>query len=72
MSSFSESGGLLCGVGKDGTGKALVVLWDTDQAASTGDVTVLTKAHTDTGIQRMRIAPFDDNRYTHNSYFGPL
>ncbi len=60
--SFSHSGGVLCGVGRDGHGKALVVLWDTSQASRSGEVRVLSKAHTDAAIERMKIATFDDSR----------
>ncbi len=50
-------------MGKDGQGKALIVLWSTGQAVSTGNVSVLAKAHTDAAVHRMRIAAFDDHRY---------
>ena len=61
-SSFSHSGGVLCGVGRDGHGKILVVLWNTSQVATRGEVSVLAKAHTEASIERMRIAAFDDSR----------
>ena len=60
--SFSHSGGVLCGVGRDGHGKTLVVLWNTSQVIHSGEVSVLTKAHTEASIERMRIAAFDDSR----------
>ncbi|XP_053550193.1 WD repeat-containing protein 90 [Bombina bombina] len=60
--SFSHSGSVLCGVGKDGHGKTLVVVWNTSQANRGGEVTVLAKAHTDVDIQTMKIAFFDDTR----------
>ena len=60
--SFSHSGGVLCGVGRDGHGKNLVVLWNTSQVAARGEVSVLAKAHTEVSIERMRIAAFDDSR----------
>ena len=53
---------MLCGVGRDSHGKSQVVLWGTAQASRSGDVSVITKAHTDAGINRMRIAGFDDSR----------
>ncbi|XP_071975857.1 WD repeat-containing protein 90 isoform X2 [Engystomops pustulosus] len=60
--SFSHSGNVLCGVGKDGHGKNMVVVWNTSQAARGGEVVVLAKAHTDVDIQTMKIAFFDDTR----------
>ena len=63
ISSFSHSGGVLCGVGRGGHGKTLVVLWNTSQVGHSGEVSVLAKAHTDTSIKRMRIAAFDDSRW---------
>ena len=64
--SFSHSGGVLCGVGRDGHGKTLVVLWNTSQVIHSGEVSVLTKAHTEASIERMRIAAFDDSRLGHD------
>ncbi|XP_038619526.1 WD repeat-containing protein 90 isoform X2 [Tachyglossus aculeatus] len=60
--SFSYSGVVLCGVGKDGHGKTMVVVWNTAQARLGGDVVVLAKAHTDADIRVMKIAFFDDTR----------
>ncbi|KAM3917263.1 WD repeat-containing protein 90 [Leptodactylus fuscus] len=60
--SFSHSGSVLCGVGKDGHGKNMVVVWNTSQASHGGEVVVLAKAHTDVEIQTMKIAFFDDTR----------
>ena len=60
--SFSHSGGVLCGVGRDSHGKNLVVLWNTSQVIHSGEVSVLTKAHTEASIEKMRIAAFDDSR----------
>ncbi|XP_073504675.1 WD repeat-containing protein 90 isoform X2 [Phyllobates terribilis] len=60
--SFSHSGAVLCGVGKDGHGKNMVVVWNTSRASSGGEVVVLAKAHTDVDIQTMKIAFFDDTR----------
>ena len=61
MSSFSHSGGVLCGVGRGGHGKTMVVLWNTSQVGHSGEVSVLAKAHTDTSIERMKIAAFEDS-----------
>ena len=63
MYSFSHSGGVLCGVGKDRHGKSQVVVWNTSRVAHSGEVCVLAKAHTDASIERMRVAAFDDSRY---------
>ncbi|KAG9465767.1 hypothetical protein GDO78_017755 [Eleutherodactylus coqui] len=60
--SFSHSGSVLCGVGKDKHGKNMVVVWNTSQACRGGEVVVLAKAHTDVDIQTMKIAFFDDTR----------
>ena len=62
MCSFSCSSVLLCGVGRDGQGRTLVVLWDTGQLRTTGDVSLLTKAHTDASIHTMRVAAFESHR----------
>ncbi|XP_074454129.1 WD repeat-containing protein 90 isoform X1 [Larus michahellis] len=60
--SFSYSGAILCGVGKDGHGKTLVVVWNAAQVTRGGEVAVLAKAHTDVDIQALKIAFFDDTR----------
>ncbi|XP_075035229.1 WD repeat-containing protein 90 isoform X1 [Mixophyes fleayi] len=60
--SFSHTGSILCGVGKDGHGKTMVVVWNTSQASRGGEVVVLAKAHTDVDIHTMKIAFFDDTR----------
>ncbi|XP_048030728.1 WD repeat-containing protein 90 isoform X2 [Megalobrama amblycephala] len=60
--SFSQSGGVLCGVGKDSHNKTTVILWNTRRVAEGGVVPVLAKAHTDVDIQMMKIAFFDDTR----------
>ncbi|XP_033117799.1 WD repeat-containing protein 90-like isoform X4 [Anneissia japonica] len=60
--SFSVSGRTLCGVGKDGHGKNMIVVWNTSKVKRSGDVDVLAKAHTDVDIVRVRVAPFDDLR----------
>uniref|UniRef100_A0A663LQT0 WD repeat-containing protein 90 n=1 Tax=Athene cunicularia TaxID=194338 RepID=A0A663LQT0_ATHCN len=60
--SFSYSGAVLCGVGKDGHGKTMVVVWNAAQVTCGGEVAVLAKAHTDVDIQALKIAFFDDRR----------
>ncbi|XP_077642916.1 WD repeat-containing protein 90 isoform X4 [Lonchura striata] len=60
--SFSHSGAVLCGVGRDVHSKMMVVVWNTAQVTRGGGVTVLAKAHTDVDIQAMKIAFFDDTR----------
>uniref|UniRef100_A0A7M4DUS3 WD repeat domain 90 n=1 Tax=Crocodylus porosus TaxID=8502 RepID=A0A7M4DUS3_CROPO len=60
--SFSHSGSILCGIGKDGHGKTMVVVWNTAQVNHGGEVAVLAKAHTDVDIQTLKIAFFDDTR----------
>ncbi|XP_007499277.1 WD repeat-containing protein 90 isoform X1 [Monodelphis domestica] len=60
--SFSYSGAILCGVGKDRHGKTMVVVWNTASISHGGEVTVLAKAHTDVDIQALKIAFFDDTR----------
>uniref|UniRef100_A0A8B9RIY0 WD repeat domain 90 n=1 Tax=Astyanax mexicanus TaxID=7994 RepID=A0A8B9RIY0_ASTMX len=60
--SFSYSGGVLCGVGKDSHNKTMVVVWNTQRATKGGVVTIMAKAHTDVDVQTMKIAFFDDTR----------
>ncbi|XP_019363134.1 PREDICTED: WD repeat-containing protein 90 isoform X1 [Gavialis gangeticus] len=60
--SFSHSGSILCGIGKDGHGKTMVVVWNTAQVNHGGEVAVLAKAHTDVDIHTLKIAFFDDTR----------
>uniref|UniRef100_A0A672KHC3 WD repeat domain 90 n=1 Tax=Sinocyclocheilus grahami TaxID=75366 RepID=A0A672KHC3_SINGR len=60
--SFSQSGGVLCGVGKDSHNKTTVILWNTRHVAEGSVVPVLAKAHTDVDIQTMKIAFFDETR----------
>ncbi|XP_043935318.1 WD repeat-containing protein 90 [Protopterus annectens] len=60
--SFSNSGKVLCGVGKDGHGKNMVVVWNTSEVKRSGEVMVMAKAHTDVDIQVLKIAFFDDTR----------
>uniref|UniRef100_A0A8B9TZ83 WD repeat-containing protein 90 n=1 Tax=Anas platyrhynchos TaxID=8839 RepID=A0A8B9TZ83_ANAPL len=59
---LSLSGAVLCGVGKDGHGKTVVVVWNAAQVTCGGDVVVLAKAHTGVDIQTLKIAFFDDTR----------
>ena len=66
LCSFSHSGGVLCGVGKDRHGKTQVVVWNTSRVTHSGEVCVLARAHTDVSIEQMRVAGFDDSRY--NNY----
>ena len=68
LCSFSHSGGVLCGVGKDRHGKSQVVVWNTSRVTHSGEVCVLARAHTDVSIERMRVAGFDDSRYINNYY----
>ncbi|XP_070810969.1 WD repeat-containing protein 90 [Pituophis catenifer annectens] len=60
--SFSYSGNVLCGTGKDKRGKTLVVVWNTMQVNRGGEVVMLAKAHTDVDIRAFKIAFFDDTR----------
>nr|XP_019611822.1 PREDICTED: WD repeat-containing protein 90 isoform X4 [Rhinolophus sinicus] len=60
--SFSSSGALLCGVGKDPHGRTMVVAWGTDQVGHGGQAVVLAKAHTDVDIQAFEVASFDETR----------
>ncbi|KFR16439.1 WD repeat-containing protein 90, partial [Opisthocomus hoazin] len=60
--SFSYSGAVLCGVGKDRHSKTMVVVWNAAQVTRGGEVAVLAKAHTDVDIQALKIAFFDDTR----------
>lgn len=60
--SFSSKGTVLCGVGKDGQGKNMVVIWNTTRVAKHREMSLVAKAHTDVDISRIVIAPFDDNK----------
>ncbi|XP_036389825.1 WD repeat-containing protein 90 [Megalops cyprinoides] len=60
--SFSSSGGVLCGVGKDSHSKTMVVVWNTQRVTKGKEVVILAKAHTDVDVQTMKIAFFDDTR----------
>ncbi|XP_023044994.1 WD repeat-containing protein 90 isoform X2 [Piliocolobus tephrosceles] len=60
--SFSDSGALLCGVGKDRHGRTMVVAWGTGQVGLGGEVVVLAKAHADFDIQAFQVTFFDETR----------
>ncbi|XP_014648903.1 PREDICTED: WD repeat-containing protein 90 [Ceratotherium simum simum] len=60
--SFSDSGALLCGTGKDRHGRTVVVAWGTDQVGRGGKAVVLAKVHTDVDIQGFEVAFFDETR----------
>nr|XP_055220737.1 WD repeat-containing protein 90 isoform X3 [Gorilla gorilla gorilla] len=60
--SFSDSGALLCGVGKDHHGRTMVMAWGTGQVGLSGEVVVLAKAHTDFDVQAFRVTFFDETR----------
>ncbi|XP_072536252.1 WD repeat-containing protein 90 isoform X2 [Salminus brasiliensis] len=60
--SFSYSGNVLCGVGKDSNNKTMVVVWNTQYATKWGVVTVMAKSHTNVDIQTMKMAFCDDTR----------
>ncbi|XP_032316534.1 WD repeat-containing protein 90 isoform X5 [Camelus ferus] len=74
--SFSDSGALLCGIGKDRHGRTvlgpgqgggaacsrMVVAWATDQVGRGGEAVILAKAHTDVDIQAFEVAFFDETR----------
>uniref|UniRef100_A0ABM5EZ39 WD repeat-containing protein 90 n=1 Tax=Pogona vitticeps TaxID=103695 RepID=A0ABM5EZ39_9SAUR len=60
--SFSYSGSILCGTGKDRHGKTVVAVWNTVQVTRGGEAVMLAKAHTDVDIQTLKIAFFDDTR----------
>ncbi|XP_045426288.1 WD repeat-containing protein 90 isoform X2 [Pipistrellus kuhlii] len=60
--SFSDSGTLLCCIGKDRHGKMMVVAWGTDQVGQGGEAVILAKANTDVDIQAFEIALFNETR----------
>ncbi|CAJ1080870.1 WD repeat-containing protein 90 isoform X1 [Xyrichtys novacula] len=60
--SFSHSGGLLCGAGKDRHWKTMVVVWNTVNISKGGEVTILAKANTDVDIHTIKVAYFDETR----------
>ncbi|XP_053722443.1 WD repeat-containing protein 90 isoform X2 [Synchiropus splendidus] len=59
--SFSYDGGILCGVGKDGQQKTLVVVWST-VTVKHGQVNILAKSHVAVDIHTMKVDPLDDKR----------
>ncbi|XP_006873982.1 PREDICTED: WD repeat-containing protein 90 [Chrysochloris asiatica] len=59
--SFSGSGAVLCGIGKDSHGRMMVVAWGTRRVGVQGRVDVIAKVHTDADIQSWAVAP-DDTR----------
>ncbi|XP_044771184.1 WD repeat-containing protein 90 [Neomonachus schauinslandi] len=60
--SFSNSGALLCGVGKDCHGRTMVVAWGTAQVGRGGAAALLAKVHTRVDIQAFEVALFDETR----------
>ncbi|XP_007453739.1 PREDICTED: WD repeat-containing protein 90 [Lipotes vexillifer] len=60
--SFSDSGEVLCGVGKDRHGRMTVVVWGTAQVGRGGEAIILTKVHSDVDIQAFEVAFFDETR----------
>ncbi|XP_031416845.1 WD repeat-containing protein 90 isoform X2 [Clupea harengus] len=60
--SFSYSGRVLCGVGKDSHSKTMLVVWNTESVAKQGVVCVLGKAHTDVDIRALQITCCDETR----------
>ncbi|XP_014398511.1 PREDICTED: WD repeat-containing protein 90 isoform X3 [Myotis brandtii] len=60
--SFSDSGALLCCIGKDRHGKMMVVAWGTDQVGRGGEAVILAKANTDVDIQAFEIAFCNETR----------
>ncbi|XP_060141565.1 WD repeat-containing protein 90 isoform X8 [Globicephala melas] len=60
--SFSDSGEVLCGVGKDRHGRMTVVVWGTAQVGRGGEAVILTKVHSDVDIQAFKVAFFDETR----------
>ncbi|KAG5262431.1 hypothetical protein AALO_G00275070 [Alosa alosa] len=60
--SFSYSGRVLCGVGKDGHNKTMLVVWNTESVTKKGVVCVLGKAHTDVDIRALQITCCDETR----------
>lgn len=58
---FSACGRMLCGIGKDGRGQHLIVLWNTTYAEK-GTLDILAKAHTDFDISAMSMDPVDTSR----------
>ncbi|XP_034049136.1 WD repeat-containing protein 90 [Thalassophryne amazonica] len=60
--SFSYSGDVLCGVGKDSQGKNMVTVWNTLKVLKGGKLTILGKVNTDVDIHTMKVTYFDDTR----------
>lgn len=60
--SFSTSGAVLIGCGRDTHGKTLIIVWDTSGVIRHGTVSVLARARADVEITRLRICPTDDTR----------
>ncbi|XP_047637035.1 WD repeat-containing protein 90 isoform X8 [Phacochoerus africanus] len=60
--SFSDSGELLCGVGKDRRGRTVAVVWGTEQVGRGGEAAVLAKARTDVHVQACEFAFSDETR----------
>ncbi|XP_054442774.1 WD repeat-containing protein 90 [Pteronotus mesoamericanus] len=60
--SFSDSGALLCCVGKDHHGKTMVVAWSTDQVGRGGEAVILAKVSTDVDIHAFEISFFNETR----------
>ncbi|XP_045639837.1 WD repeat-containing protein 90 isoform X5 [Ursus americanus] len=60
--SFSNSGALLCGVGKDRHGRTVVMAWGTAQVGRGGEAVLLAKTHTGVDIQAFEVAFFDETR----------
>ncbi|XP_044090034.1 WD repeat-containing protein 90 isoform X5 [Neovison vison] len=60
--SFSDSGALLCGVGRDRHGRTVVLAWGTAQVGRGGEAVLLAKAHTGVDIQAFEVASFDESR----------
>ncbi|XP_025111591.1 WD repeat-containing protein 90-like isoform X3 [Pomacea canaliculata] len=60
--SFSCSGNVLCGVGKDSHGKNLVVIWNTSSVLKKREISIVAKAHTDVDVSKITISPFDETR----------
>ncbi|KAB0338961.1 hypothetical protein FD754_024226, partial [Muntiacus muntjak] len=60
--SFSNSGELLCGVGKDRHGRTMVLVWGVAQLGRSGEAVILAKAHSDADVQAFQVAFFDEAR----------
>nr|XP_012997272.1 WD repeat-containing protein 90 isoform X2 [Cavia porcellus] len=60
--SFSSSGALLCGVGRDHQGRTVVVAWGTEQVSLGGEVVALSKVHADFDVQTFRVSLLDETR----------